>query len=185
MEKKDFFNYAMSCNDQSQGYDNEDIAQEREARLKNVPQEIVDVADVLDKEHFKMSFMRCLNGKFCHYNYNWAQIYIKNIKTYMLFCDGQREAELLYQLWRKFNIIIIRQGASIEDIKGAIIEKMRMLERRREEMKQLKAKKKMARRHKQSHKPFHKRPRIGASAYSKNYNKREYNNFKNNNYGRQ
>jgi len=185
MDEKTFYDYAVKCNENSQGYENKDIAEMRDFMLKSEYKDIVNVADMLEKEHFNMSFARCLNGKFYHYWYNWADIYVKNLKTYIFFCNSKAEAELIYQLWRKYNIIIIQRPANLEDIKDAIVAKINMLEERKRQVKELKEKRRANKKRKPFPKNFHKRPRIKASAYNKNYGKTEYNNFNNNKYGRQ
>ena len=124
MEKKDFYEYAKECNKVLSGKD-EDVEKIRDNRLKSASAKLIEIASFIkDNGTWAMTFEICLNKKFKQYEYNWASIRINNCNMFIFIVDSQEQRDVIFQIYKRLNILIFDKDVKMDFVGSEIIRKM-------------------------------------------------------------
>jgi len=123
MERKDFYDYAKKCNkDINSGIDH--IEKTRDFRLKSANFKLIEIANYINSNSpIKMEFEICLDKKFYKYDRNWADIFLPYQNIFIFIVDSDEERDLIFQLWKRKNILIFDKNTSLEKVGSEIIRK--------------------------------------------------------------
>lgn len=132
MEKKDFYEYAVKSNIEDNGCKNEDVARMRDNKLRAESAKVIEAANyILENGFDKMYFEKCITPRFRQYDYNWAQIYIPQLKLYLFFVENKEIRDAIFQIHGKYrNILIFDMDVEMDYIGSEIARKIVFMQER-------------------------------------------------------
>ena len=124
MNNEEFFKYSHECN-KDIPRKSEEIEKMRESKLFATSGKVIEIADFIKSNSpFKMLFNVCLDKRFYKYDRSWCDIYLKEQNIYIFVVHNQEERDIIFQIWRRKNIVIVDYSSSIEEISQQITDKM-------------------------------------------------------------
>ena len=116
MEKKEFYEYAVKSNLIGWQYKEDEVVKMRDNRLKAESAKVIEATNYIIENGFsKLKFEMCMNSHFYKYEYNWAQIFIPQLRLYLFFVDNDENRDIIFQLYgRCGNMLIFDMDVDME-----------------------------------------------------------------------
>ena len=129
MEKKDFYEYAVKSNLIGWQYKEDEVVKMRDNRLKAESAKVIEATNYIIENGFsRLKFEMCLNSHFYQHEYNWAQIFIPQLRLYLFFVDNDENRDIIFQLYgRRGNMLIFDMDVDMDFIGSEITRKIGLM----------------------------------------------------------
>lgn len=133
MEKKEFYEYAVKSNLIGWQYKEDEVVKMRDNRLKAESAKVIEAANYISENGFsRLKFEMCMNSHFYKYEYNWAQIFIPQLRLYLFFVDNDENRDIIFQLYgRRGNMLIFDMDVDMDFIGSEITRKIGLMQEMR------------------------------------------------------
>ena len=124
MNKTEFMKFAEESNS-SLSEKNESVLARREIKIKSASAKLLEIVSFIkDNSPLKMNFYVCLDKKFAMYDRNWVDIYLPEQNIYIFLVENQFDNDIVFQLWKRKNILIFNKDSDIDFIGSELARKM-------------------------------------------------------------
>lgn len=124
MNKTEFIKYAEECN-KPLFENNESVSARREIKIKSASAKLLEIASFIkDNSPLKMNFYVCLDKKFAMYDRNWVDIFLPEQRIFIFIVENQFDNDIVFQLWKRKNILIFNKDSDIDFIGSELARKM-------------------------------------------------------------